>query len=309
MIEMLNTAPEKEKSPFEQYFEENIIPLVEEENRLKSKYKSSFWTTLWIVLFLNSANMLIVLYGALQKGNKISFEQMFLVALVSLLVVYLPIKKYKKISHTNIFAEFLKFYPNFTYSDDKKYVQNSGSDVIPSSPFYLLANSCKAVIGGVNVAIRDIRTGSKNNFKVPTNYGTFFRLEFETSPNTEIELSDKSGLFGNSKHAYLSRIKRDSIPASKYFDIYADSEEKAKNVLGASFFENLLDLKEIFGAKKIKLHIKGNKLDIFCEKSYLYFETLSFFGQKTDKNKFLNLHKQFEQLTIFANTMQSFMEQ
>ena len=72
-----NGAENKQADTFEQYFEREIIPLVEEDNRRKDVYRGRFWGAFWSALFIVSANTLWVLFSYLIHGHAFNYEQIF----------------------------------------------------------------------------------------------------------------------------------------------------------------------------------------------------------------------------------------
>lgn len=303
-----NNGDDEQKELFEQYFEQNVLPLIKQENKLKDKYKSNFWVSLWILIFVNSTNALIVLYNVLKNGKAVSFQQILLIAVASLFILFIPYIKYKKIQRPNIFGQFLNFYKGWQCSDLKSYDCVFPSCVTDNYPFYEKVFESQGIYDDVKIKIIDLKFGKKNNFKITKSYGVYLSFEFKNVANSEIFLQDKEGFFAASKLFDLSRIKRDEIPASKYFNMYADDEGNAKEILNSSFFENVFDLKEVMRAKKLKMHIKGNKIEFFMPRTAFYFETIGFFTRMIDNHKFLATHKKVEQCFLFASFAQLFME-
>jgi len=74
------------------------------------------------------------------------------------------------------------------------------------------------------------------------------------------------------------------------------------------FLETLLDLKDVFRAKRTYVQAQGNVMRVYLEGSELYIDNYKFWSKKVDKNRFLQMHHEFETVHLFVQTVQSLLE-
>lgn len=309
MIEFVE-KPEEEVDPFEEYFEQNIVPLVEDENKIKSKYRSKFWGYLFSVLFLASANILVVLFFAQMRKTPISWEQLLLVNFFLFLLIFLPIRQYNKIQKNDIFDVFLKFYGNW------KHLQNSQvklvhSPIIPPHDEVGSTHNIMGTLDGATIEMRDTFYTGKSLFgKSVVSSGVVLYITFAQNFDGSLLMFDKGGFYRKNKFNGFEYCNgKIDIPSANYFNIFASNDEIKEKLLHSLFFENLLDLKDVFKARNIYVQAQDNFMRVYLEKSEFYINSYKFWSSKIDKNRFLQMHHEFETTYLFVQIVQSLMEE
>ena len=256
MIEFVE-KPEEETDPFEQYYTDNIIPLVEEENKVKARYRSKFWGYLFSVLFLMSANVLIVLFNSLMHKTPISWSQLVLINVIALSFVYLPIYRYNKMSKNDIFDVFLKFYGNWQHLKNSE-VKLVHSSIIPEHDAVGSTHNVRGNFGDKIMEIRDTYYTKKNKV---VSQGVILYATFDKKFKGSLLMFEKGGFYRKNK------------------------------------FPNLY------------LQAEDNYMRIYLEGSSLYIDNYKIWSRKIDKNRFLQMHNEFEKIALFMQTIQSLMDE
>lgn len=305
MVEFVD-KPEEEIDPFDQYFEENIVPLVEEENKIKSKYRSMFWGYLFSVLFLMSVNVLIVLFISLMRHTPLSWEQLLLVNAAFAMLIYIPIYKYNKMPRNDIFDVFLKFYGNWKHSQNTE-VKLVHSPIIPQHEGVGASHDIIGDFNGTTIEIRDTFYTIKN--KVVSS-GVVIYVTFPEKFNGSFLMFERGGFYHENKfpdyELFNSKI---DIPAANYFNIFTSDDEIGEKMFHSMFFENLLDLKDEFEARHLYLQAEDNYMRIYLENSELYINNYKLWSRKVDKNRFKQMNNELEKTYLFVQTVQSLMRQ
>ena len=305
MVEFVEKS-EEEIDPFEQYYTDNIIPLVEEENKVKARYRSKFWGYLFSVLFLMSANVLIVLFNSLMHKTPISWSQLVLINVIALSFVYLPIYRYNKMSKNDIFDVFLKFYGNWQHLKNSE-VKLVHSSIIPEHDAVGSTHNVRGNFGDKTMEIRDTYYTKKNKV---VSQGVILYATFDKKFKGSLLMFEKGGFYRKNKFPnYELYNGKTDIPAANYFNIFTSNDEIGENILHSLFFENLLDLKDVFKAHHLYLQAEDNYMRIYLEDSSLYIDNYKIWSRKIDKNRFLQMHNEFEKIALFMQTIQSLMDE
>lgn len=304
MVEFIEKI-ETEVEPFDQYFDENIVPLVENENKIKEKYRSKFWGYLFTILFLMSVNVLIVLFRVLMYKAPINWEQLLLINAIALSFIYLPIYRYNKLPKNDIFDTFLQFYGNWQHLRGSE-VKLIHSPVIPPHDAVKARHSVCGNLGNNVVEMRDTYYTMKNK---TVSSGVMLYITFADNFNGSLLLFDKNGFYRKNKFTgYENYNDKTDIPAANYFNIFTSDMSVGDRVLHNLFFENLLDLKDVFKARRVYVHASNNNMRVYLEGSELYIDNYKFWSRMVDKNRFLQMHNEFETVHVFVQMMQSLLE-
>lgn len=292
---------------FEQYYNTKVLPKLEQDNMLKEKYQSRFWVFFWAVCFIVCINTLWALFSAAWHHTDLKYEQLILVNVLALLLLFWPIYRYKKLVKEDVFDLFLKFYGNWHHQHNSE-VELVHSPVIPQHDAVGATHAIRGEIDGVKVEMRD--TYYQNNsflsfnwkHNVSTGVIVFLTLPFNYKATTL--LFDKGGFLRRSTFGNLHYLtEKLDIPAARYFHVFGDNVEECERVLHATFFERILDLKDTFAARHLYTEIKDNYIRMYFEGSHLYFDNYKFWSKKVDKNKFVRLHNEFEQIGVLIQTI------
>lgn len=312
-MEELNTKENQpDENPFDTYYEKNIAPLVKRTGDVKRKYRGRFWGTLWTVLFLNSANILLSFYRHLISHHPISYEQLFLVFLFSLALIFLPVYQYHRSEKPDIFAEFLKFY-NFGEYQHETSAKDEKLPIIPLYNSSIIAHEAKGKYDGVDIHVRDAKYLKDVTFKSlhlrrAVGNGTRITLQFAENMPFTLLMFDSSGFFRKKKLEGYNPVKFGSIPAANYFISFGDDEKAIDKFVRASLFEAVMDLKESSKARRMYCMIKENTMEIFLDGSNIYFDTYAFWSRSIDKNKFSQLQAEFTDLLALIEIIQTLQE-
>ena len=305
------TELENQTDPFDVYMSDVITPAVDEVNREKEKYRGQFWTYLWTALFLVSVNALVVLYRALMYHRALNVEQLLLINIVAVIIVCWPLYSWTKHKTKDIFSLFMEFYGQFKFSKALDDVIDADKDtpIVPEHSTTTVAHNIVGNYGGVDIEIRDtayFKAKSKKSKKVCS--GVVLCFDFKRNLQNNLLLFEKFGFYRKSKMANMINLNEQiHIPASNYFNIFSDKSEPS-NILCSTFFEKILDLKDVFGARKMYLEVTENRIKIFLENSQIYFENNKLWSRKMEYDKFRRLHNQFEEVFIFIETVQAILQ-
>ncbi|MBQ8482149.1 MAG: DUF3137 domain-containing protein [Alphaproteobacteria bacterium] len=305
MIEFVE-KPEEEIDPFEEYYTNNIIPLVDEENKIKARYHSKFWGYLFSVLFIMSANVLVVLFISLMHKTPISWSQLFLINAIALALVYWPVYSYKKLPKNDIFDVFLRFYGNWQHLKNSE-VKLVHSPIIPEHDAVGATHNVVGKFENITIEMRDTYYKKKNKI---VSQGVILYATFNKKFNGSLLMFEKNGFYRKNKFPdYELYNGKTDIPSANYFNIFTSNDEIGENLLHNLFFENLLDLKDVFKAHRLYLQSEDNYMRIYLEGSSMYIDNYKFWSRKIDKNRFLQMHKEFEKMALFFQTVESLMDE
>jgi len=305
MIDFISDKDVVANDPFDEYYNSVIVPMVEEDNKLKERYHSQFWGYFWSIMFLMCANLLVVLFNALMHKHPLSYGQLFIVTVVAFLIVLVPIYRYRKTPKKDIFDAFVQFYGGWKH-DKNTEVKLVHSPIIPSHETVSATHNVSGNCGDTKIEIRDTiyqKSGmlGKMSYQRTVSSGVVLFMTFAQNFKGKILIFDRNGFYHKKKFADMEYINNKlEIPAANYFYIFTDDEDFAEDMLPSLFFERVLDLKEVFGAKHLYIEICGNYIRMYFEGARLYFDNYKFWSSKTDKNKFLQLNKAFEQVFMFV---------
>ena len=305
MVEFIENV-EEEIDPFEQYFEEKIVPLVDAENKVKDRYRSKFWGYLVTILFLMSANVLIVLFRTLMQHVPLSWEQLLLVNAVAFMFVFIPIYKYNSLPKNDIFDVFLKFYGDWQHLQNSE-VKLVHSPIIPEHDAVRASHNVVSEVGANRIEMRDTFYTEKN--KVVSS-GVMLYITFAGEFGGSLLMFDKNGFYRKNKFPEHECYNgKTDIPAAKYFNIFTSDDNIGEKMIHNLFLENLLDLKDVFRARHLYVQAQGNNMRVYLEGSELYIDNYKFWSRKVDKNRFRQLHHEFEAVHLFVQTVQSLMDE
>lgn len=313
MVDFVETN-EEELPEFEQYYLSDIVPMVDEVNRFKDKYRSKFWGYFWTVLFLMCANLLFCLFGLLFSNHPISYGQIFLVNAVAIAIVFYPIYQYHKAPKQDIFDTFLNFYGNWKHLKDVD-APVVDSPIIPPHDFAYAKHNVVAEYPDWSLNMCDIEykvacAVKKIHYKRCVSSGILLTIKMKQNFSGRIYMFDKKGFYRKNKFPDMLNVK-DVIaaPVAECFHIFADRADYAVGMLPTTFFNRILDLRNTLGAKRVYVEIRGNIMRVYFEGAQLYIESNGLWSRKINKEKFVQLNNGIEQILVFVETMQMLQEQ
>ena len=298
---------------FISYYEQNIIPLVEENNRIKDMFRSKFWAFLWGGCFLYGLCVLIVLFRYLIYGYKIDGEYIFFITLLALGSVCWPLYCYSKAQKNNLFEAILKYYRNWQINTDRN-AEICKTDIVPLHDNCSVLQSLTGWHEDNKIDMSEVAF-SKNiklykwQFEKQVSKGILIDIKFNQKINNDLYLFDKAGFYKKNTYSDLPNISKViMVPAANYFRIFCADEEFAKDMLPLVFFERILDMKYVFGAKAIYLEMRENFVRIYLEGAYLYFNCDGLWNKFVDQKEFVSLNKKINQIllvTHIVNTLRN----
>lgn len=292
-----------ENDLFEQYFVQKMAPLIDKSNALKDRYRSRFWGTLWTVMFLVGINTLFVLFNTLIYQRPLNLEQLLLVAIGAVLIIFWPLWLYKKQHFPDVFSAFLQFYGDWRHIEkaEKNIVVNS-MPILPPHNTEQIMHQISGQYLNTNVNLSEVQYWQKSH-KVTD--GLYIELLFPQKITDEILLFAKNGFYRKSKYAGMNLLNEQIyIPAAAYFNIFSSQTQAPKKLLCSPFFEKILDMRDIFKARKMYMAMQKNKIIIYLEESKIYFTQNGIWQRKIDDSKFKSLHRKITEVLNFIELIQ-----
>lgn len=310
VAQFTNQSQENITDPFDVYMNEVIVPEVDAANNEKERCRNQFWTYLWTALFLVSVNALVVLYRTLMYHHVLRVDQLIFINIVALLIVCWPLYSWRLQKKQDVFATFLKFYGDFKYIEpDKELADDVG---LPIVPVHQTAQAEHHIVGsysGTKVEVRDtvyIKPRATGIKKIAD--GVVIGLNFGETLDVNMLLFEKHGFYRKSKMPNMLTLNdKINIPAANYFNIFATDAQRPMKFLCSAFFEKVLDIKDVFGARKMYVMAQDRQIKIFLEGCRIYFDNYKLWSRKIEYDKFRRLHKQFEEIFIFIETIQALL--
>lgn len=308
MIEYIKEAEKTQEDLFEEYYSKTVSPLVEKDTAVKKKYRGRFWASLWTVCFFISANSLVTFFIAMTRGKEVNYEQLMLINIAALFIIYLPFYNYYHQKKDDLFAAFIGFYGNWKHIENVN-IAPVHRPIIPEHETLEVTHKAEGPIGNVAVNIRDTvyrKTVSISGFQFQKVVSRGVRISLKLPrrfPGTTL-LFEKFGFYRKNSFSDYNVVRKDiKFPAAGYFLIFSTAADDDLIFLENNFFETVLDLKESFKAAKIYLEIKEDSIEMYLEGCRLYFDTHKFWSISTDAGKFRELHDKFEHLFSFTETI------
>lgn len=292
-----------ESDLFEQYLTQKIVPLIDEMNALKARYRSRFWGALWIVMFLVSANSLFVLFNTIIYNNPLNIEQLLLIVVVAIFIIIWPLQQYKKKHYPDIFKAFWQFYGDWQYFISTQ--KNAEADYAPILPPHDAIQALHTVKGkylATDIIFADVQYWQKNK-KVSN--GVYIELTFPQKIVNKILLFARNGFYRKNKYSDMNSLNEQIfIPAAAYFNIFSPQPQAPKRLLCSPFFEKILDIRDIFKADRIYVALQQEKITIYLENSKIYFSPNGIWQRKLEDKKFRLLHCKITEILEFIELIQ-----
>lgn len=288
------TNDNSQNNPFDDFFQQNLKPLLEEEGRNRDAFRSRFWLYFGVLCFVNSVNILVVLFRHLISGHIISYEQLLLLVAFSVLFLWWYARRAKTIPQTDMLREYIKYYDNLQLQEENVFAEkdilfpvkeNLVEQLKISGNFLQFAFELK------KIAL--LKNKTKQNEIVKNSGGIMLSYSFKQNLRGTLLMFEKGGVVKQKKYEGLEKISL-NIPASNYFQIFTDSSKIKNYILVSALFESILDLKEIFKAAKVNLRIKDNQLIIFLQNGKLSYQQSSAWHSVASEKDFENLNLQME---------------
>ncbi len=289
---------------FDDFFQQNLKPLLDEDRKRRDAFRSRFWLYFGVLCFVNSVNILVVLFRHLMSGHVVSYEQLLLIVAVSALFLLWYAGRAKKIPQNNMLAEYFKYYDNLHLQKEEK-IFGQKDVLFPVEDDLLEQLKISGKFSQFIFELKQtlvLKKNSKQNETLKNSGGIWLSYTFNRSLQGTLLMFEKGGLAKQKKYEGLEKISL-NIPASNYFQIFTDSSKIKNYILVSALFESILDLKEIFKAVKVNLRIKDNQLDVFLQNGKLGYQETSAWHSIADKKDFENLNSQMEKADMLGEVV------
>lgn len=294
---------------FQDFLHKNILPLLESEDRYRQSFKNRFWLYAGILLFFNCSNVLIVLFRHLIYSRAFSWEQLFLTAVISAFILFCYVRFAKRKVFPDVFAAFIKYYGNWSLRRSAEPQANVNDIIMPVSPLKIEKIS---VSGDSNCPLKLKKLSFVKkvfNDKLQSTVGEGILLSYNLPQDMDgsLILLEKGGFAKTKQISGLDKVSS-AIPASNYFQTFADSEVIKNYLVISALYENLLDLKEIFKASKVYLRLQDDKLDIFLQNGRFLYRDGSLWIASTGEEGLKQQNQQIEKVFLFISVMEDLIE-
>lgn len=286
---------------FTNYFDNKIVPLIEQGNIVKDKFRSIFWTSFWTAIALLCVNGLFVLFKALIYHKSVTIGQFWFVFLIAALFALEPLLSYRKEKKTDIFGVFLQFFGDWKHEEEHKILPEYQYPILPTHDALTITHQVNGSYSGAEIKIGNaiFHNGKKSGGK-----GVLIDISFLSPFTSAILLFDKSGFHRSDKISIFQQIKEEiPIPSSNYFKIFTPDASVPHDILCSAFFEKILDIKDDFKSRKMNVMLQDSHLLIVLENADIYFNTDSLWNKSDNKIRFEQLNKQISDILYLVDLM------
>ncbi|MDO4162069.1 MAG: DUF3137 domain-containing protein [Pseudomonadota bacterium] len=303
----METQSEEQINPLQEFIRKEVLPLIEEEDRYRQKFKNRFWFYSGLLLFINCINTLIVLFQYLIYNRPVSGSQLFLIALVSVFILLWYAQKAQKKKLPDVLAKFIRFYGNWTVSYSKE-VTTFSDELIPHSGRKIEKT---AIRGDDNTSLVMkqfvfLKRLYKNMF-TKNGGGIWLDIKLAQKAPGKLILFEKGGFYKKKKYEGLELVSS-NIGISNHFYSFTDSRQLSEYVVRVVLFENILDLKEVFKASKIYVRIENDRLNVFLQNGRFLYNNSSLWHFSGGEKKLMLLHEQIEKIFTAVKVIETLIE-
>lgn len=291
------------KSRFDSYYEQKLLPLLQENDKIRRRYFLMFVGLLLMALVLYP---LLIIYVLMNMGSGEENNAVGAVLGASgflIMVLGSPIYFFKKrAKEGGIMKEFADFFGTFEYRYEcclpdalisqselfKKYNTHFGDD--------FFCGEYKNV--GIIISeerLQNITYDNKNNRRKKKIFnGICILLTMNKNFKGRTVVLEDKGILNVFKHiSGLERVKLEDIQFEKLFEVYASDQIEARYLLTTAFMERILKLRDLYQGKSIQFSFKDNQLLVAIPTKQDMFEACSFFKSNVNKKKIDRVFDQF----------------
>ncbi|WP_025898213.1 DUF3137 domain-containing protein [Sneathiella glossodoripedis] len=250
---------------FAAHYDAYVRPHVDqyEANRLKALKAATTRCRASVMLFLTVIPLLLVFVAPHMSDP----EDLILFIVVPMgfaaVVVYYPIRCYKRNVKTGVFPDIISFLGDFSYSPScpgrVKGLEATG--LVPSHDRETSEDEIRGVYKGVAIdffetLLKRRTQDSKGRTKYTTVFdGIFISLSFQKPFRGRTLVQKDKGRVGNwfkNTFGSLERVALEDPHFEKIFEVYSDDQIEARYLLTPSFMERLKALSENFGGRDLE---------------------------------------------------------
>jgi hypothetical protein len=250
---------------FKGYYINNIAPLLGELKNVKSKYKQKFWVFFWSALAINCVNVLFLLFNVLIRGKNLVITDITTLLFFSVVFVLVPFYMYNKENKPDYINMFFNFFGNFQTDNNKGL--SVDSIFIPVGDKLITEEQVEGKLSSYHLNVVNVQSKvklPKVNIERVISKGIYISMVMPIKMEHTI-FWDKNAYNKNCNVKNLSEIQNINIPIANYFHIFSDNSDGTNNLLNVSFFEALLDIKDVFYASKINVETENETISIYLE--------------------------------------------
>ena len=286
------------KERFDHYYEETIVPSLQEVETKRKRY------LLWFILLC----MFVSVWVGLIITGKISLfhgGDEGLIICFAVLAVCAPLFMYYKKSKESILPSVIGFFGDFHY-DFRPKISDSlleKSKIMPTYSSIKTDDSFSGKYQDVSTVITEYArfervVQKKENVKrlveKKCGHGIIFFAEMKKNfTGQTIVVKDKGFMNKFTHYKGLSRVGLESVEFEKAYEVYSDDQVEARYILTAVMLEYIMELKKVF--PKTTYSFFDNQVFINVELKGNLFECSSFFRSVLNKKR---IEKNFKQLYL-----------
>lgn len=294
----------KLKQQFNIYYQTELLPLLEEQEKVRRQYLTRFCLLLGlsIIFYPLLITATIALMANFESAN---IGPLLLISGLFVMFLYAPIHKYKRKVKNQIMPHFANFFGTFEYV----FEQTIDSEILDQSKLFadFKINKgddfFKGIYDGVQITIAEERLQKTQDmaminvsYEHKKNIFSGVCILLEMNKNFEgqtVGLCDKGwrNMFCGPKG--LQRVRLEDNRFEKVFEIYAENQIEARYLLTTAFMERLLKLQKLYEGKDIQFSFKDNKLLIAISTKQNMFEINSFFTSNLNRKTIDLVFEQF----------------
>lgn len=305
-----NEEYEKLKQKFDSYYEAKLLPLLEENDRIRRRYFLLFLFLLLLCLFFYPAVIVYILKsGLLNNSGDITAGILLMASCFVILLLSGPVYFFKKKAKNVIMPDFAGFFGSFSYENEAclpdNLMRNSGlfkSYNVHSGDDYFSGLYKDVKISISEECLKDITLERQSNNKVRPKTRTVFDgicVLLEMNKNFKgrtVVLKDR-GLFNAfTGISGLERIRLEDTKFESIFEVYGSDQIEARYLLTTAFMERMLKLRDLFGGKSVQFSFNDRQLLIAVPTRQNLFEACSFFRSNINRRKVYRVFDQFCQV-------------
>ncbi len=311
---MENRSIEELRNGFDAFYQEKLLPLAQQMEKLRQKY---FWC---FIIGCVAAFILvpIIVYLTIRHQENLLESEMgqdwptvlyYMAVLIILAVVASPLYLYRKKEKNLLMPEFIKYFDGFSYA----YEEFIGTDVIYGSRliddfnrrqsddyFYGTYKNVKMIVSEEKFdKLRVYYVEDKRKQKLSTVFDgilILFSMNKKFSGQTVV-FQDK-GVFNkiaqwNRNLSGLENVHLEDSRFEKEFEVYASDQVEARYLLTTAFMERMLNLRKMYHANQVEFSFFDNHLFISLTTKKNMFESTSLFKSCLDRKMIDRTFEQF----------------
>lgn len=276
-------------------FNQSLSPLIMKENRTKRVYRNRFWMNLLLAIFIICAYALYAFYNFRMHEQPINFTKIAILSAIGIIMIVLPLKQYSELKKEDIFAKFVELFGGWKCVSDAQ-LKMITLDILPQHDDIKILHKTTGEYSNTAISISDViiqKNIEEKDKKLTISSGVLLEADFPSDFAQRMVFVERKGgkkLFTEAKDISKSLY----IPAANYFYIYAT--EAAKSIIHSVLINQLLDIRDVFKAKRIDADFYSNKMYVYLENAEFYIMPSGLWHKPNGKNKYFQSYKQLEQI-------------